>query len=146
MKKLALILLTSISAVNCTKVNNTENLLGKVDSLEIKNDSLIETLNREKTELNYWYDPEYDGVKFIEKGISKPIEFIKNSLRKKTELIPLKAVLGGTMTFGNIQLLGSEWLIADYNDGHIEGRAIYSYELNDNGMLKFKMIKSIKLE
>ena len=37
----------------------------------------------------------------------------------------------GKMTFDNIQILGEEWIIADYSDGHVQGRAIYSYKLNN---------------
>ena len=124
-------------------MNRTENLLAKVDSLIIKNDSLSKILTKDEPQLNYWFDAEYDGEKFIESGITNPTEFIENNLRKRTELIPLKAVLGGTMQFRNIQLLSSEWLIANFDDGHVQGRAIYKYKLNENGQLEFELLDSI---
>ena len=143
MKKLSLIILTLLCIFGCTEINRTENLLAKVDSLKIKNDSLTKVLSEEKPKLNYWYDEKYDGEKLTEKGISNPTEFIENALREKTELIPLKAVLGGTMHFGNIQLLSSEWLIADFDDGHVLGRGIYKYKLNNKGELEFELLISI---
>lgn len=142
MKKITLIVVTSLCIFSCRDVNHSENLLAKVDSLKIKNDSLIKILAERKPTSNYWYNTEYDGEKFIQSGIPNPAEFIENNLRKKTELIPLKAVLGGTMHFGNIQLLGSEWLIAEYDDGHIQGRAIYAYKLNKEGQLEFEILSS----
>ncbi|WP_298545660.1 hypothetical protein [uncultured Aquimarina sp.] len=143
MKKLTLIILTSFCIFSCQEVNRTENLLGKVDSLKIKNDSLIKKLNEVKPELNYWFDEKYDGKELVEIGIANPAEFIEKSLREKTELIPLKATLGGTMHFGKIQLLSSKWLIAEFDDGHIQGKAIYLYKLNKNGQLEFELLNSI---
>lgn len=143
MNKLTLITLISLCIFSCTKMNRTENLLAKVDSLIIKNDSLSKILTKDEPQLNYWFDAEYDGEKFIESGITNPTEFIENNLRKRTELIPLKAVLGGTMQFRNIQLLSSEWLIANFDDGHVQGRAIYKYKLNENGQLEFELLDSI---
>ncbi len=143
MKKTILIIITALCIYGCTENNQTENLLAQVDSLKIENDSLARRLTEEKPELNYWYDANYDGEKLIESGISNPAEFIVNTFREKTELIPLKAVLGGTMYFRNIQLLGSEWLIADFEDGHVQGKAIYRYKLNKIGQLEFELLDSI---
>jgi len=143
MKKLTLLILTLFCVFGCTEINQTENLLAKVDSLKIKNDSLTKRLTEKKPEANYWFDAEYDGERLIESGINNPTEFIEKSLREKTELIPLKAVLGGTMHFGNIQILSKEWLIADFDDGHVQGRAIYKYKLNEKGQLEFKLLNSI---
>lgn len=146
MKKLTVMILTSFCIFGCTEMNRTENLLAKVDSLKIKNDSLNKIWTEKKPESNYWFDAAYDGEKFIESGITNPAEFIEKNLREKTELIPLQAVLGGTMTFGNIQFLSKEWLIADFDDGHVQGRAIYKYKLNKKGQLEFELLNSIGSE
>ncbi|MFD0837221.1 hypothetical protein ACFQ0I_15690 [Mariniflexile aquimaris] len=146
MKKLTLIILTSIYIFGCKDINRTENLLAKVDSLKIENDSLTKILTEKKSESNYWFDVEYDGKKLIEIGIKNPEEFIENTLREKTELIPLKPTLGGTMNYDKIQLLSREWLIADFSDGHVEGRAIYKYKLNKKGLLEFELLNSIEPE
>lgn len=146
MKKLTLIILTSIFVFGCNKINPTENLLTKVDSLKTKNDSLTKILTEKKSDSNYWFDAEYDGDKLIEIGIKNPEEFVENTLREKTELIPLKATLGGTMNFDKIQLLSREWLIADFSDGHIQGSALYKYKLNKKGQLEFELLNSIEPE
>ena len=146
MKKLSLIILTSICIFGCKEKNQTENLLAKVDSLKTENDSLAKILTKKKSESNYWFDAEYDGEKLIEIGIRNPEEFVENTLREKTDLIPLKATLGGTMNFEKIQLLSREWLIADFSDGHVQGRAIYKYKLNIKGQLEFELLNSIEPE
>ena len=146
MKKLSLIILTSICIFGCKEKNQTENLLAKVDSLKTENDSLAKILTEKKSESNYWFDAEYDGEKLIEIGIKNPEEFVENTLREKTDLIPLKATLGGTMNFEKIQLLSREWLIADFSDGHVQGRAIYKYKLNKKGQLEFELLNSIEPE
>lgn len=144
MKKLTLIILTALCLFGCTENKQTEHLLATVDRLQIENDSLAQLLAEEKPVTNYWYNAEYDGRKFIKSGIPNPAEFIENNLRERPELIPLKPVLGGTMRFINIQLLGREWIIADYEDGHIQGRAIYKYTLNNKGELEFDLLTSIE--
>jgi len=55
----------------------------------------------------------------------------------------LKSTLGGKMMFENIQLLAGKWLIADYSDGHVSGRTIYSYKLTKNNKFEFKALYSI---
>lgn len=153
MKNRTLILLTSLCLFGCAENNQTdpennqtELLLAKVDSLKIENDSLTKLLTEEKpvSQSNYWYNAEYDGRKLIKSGIENPAEFIENKLRERPELIPLKPVLGGTIHFTNMQLLGREWIIAEYEDGHIQGRAIYKYELNDQGELEFELLNSME--
>ncbi|WP_442413905.1 hypothetical protein [Mesonia sp.] len=111
--------------------------------MKIKNDSLSDVLKKPTTVKNYWYDSDYDGRGLMDHGITNPKEFIKNSLRENTNLIPLEAVLGGSMRFGKIQLLGSTWLIAEYDDGHVLGKAIYSYKLHKNGELEFELLDAI---
>lgn len=143
MKKLILILLTLILILGCTEIDRTEKLTTKVDSLKVENDSLTKLLEKKQTVKNPWYNAEYDGKPLIDSGITNPEEFIKNSLREKPDLIPFEAVLGGTMYFMNIQLLGRKWLIADFEDGHIQGKAIYGYKLDEKGKLKFKLLNSI---
>ncbi len=138
---------------SCQDKIETKKMNLRIDSLtsnsiliERKYDSIKNQVESLKEEINYWFDNNYDANSFINYGIENPKEFIINSFRKKTELIPLKAVLGGTMSFGNIELLSREWLISDYSDGHIEGRAIFQYKLNKNGELEFRLIKSITPE
>lgn len=123
-----------------------ESLQASVDSLKRENDSLSALFISNKGDSNFWYNPLYDGSNLLRQGIENPGEFIEKSLREKPELIPLKGVLGGTMRYGKIQPLGSEWVIAYYDDGHIEGRAIYKYQINAQGKLEFQLLDDVKPE
>lgn len=91
---------------------------------------------------NYWFISAYNGSRLSRLGITNPEKFVENALRKRVDLIPSEAVLGGTMNFGKIQLLGNKWVIADYNDGHIQGRTIFEYLVNDKKAVEFKILAS----
>src|SRR5699024_4379575 len=128
MKKQILIVLTSLCIFGCTENNQSEHLQSKVDSLQLEVDSLHQAMTTEKPTTdqspaeNPWYRADYDGKILLEEGVEDPAEYIESHLRERPELIPLEPVLGGTMRFINIQVLGSKWIIADYEDGHIQGR------------------------
>nr|WP_315151934.1 hypothetical protein [uncultured Flavobacterium sp.] len=145
--KTLIIILLSISVLSCERQNQeknlyTEKLKSENELLKHKIDSLKEELNKAKLKESYWFDIEYEGLELTEKGIKNPEKFIENSLREKTELIPLQPTLGGKMIFGNFKILSDEWIIADYNDGHIEGKTIYSYKLDKNNKLEFKILNT----
>lgn len=135
-------------AFGCNHKSEKAELVSQIKSLTTEKDSLvhiknqleikIDSINRES---NFWYQNEIQGKQFLEMGIKNPREYITNSLLHKPELIPLKPILGGQMKFLQVELLGKECLIAYYEDGHISGKAIYSYEFK-NGSLDFKLIAS----
>lgn len=75
-------------------------------------------------------------------SIENPKEFVIRSLKERPELIPLKPVLGGTMEFRVVKVLTEEWVLGVYDDGHIEGKSIYRYQLKPDGKLKFTHITS----
>ncbi len=136
-------------AISCEKQNKDANVFQKENVLLKKtNDSLKRKLEIAEEAIiilqdsDVWYDSENDNADFKKKGIANPQNFISDELRKRPELIPMKPALGGTLSFGNIQLLGSKFLIAFYEDGHVQGKSIYSYKLNDSGHLEFKIIGS----
>ncbi|WP_424494064.1 hypothetical protein [Salinimicrobium sp. GXAS 041] len=82
----------------------------------------------------------YFGKEFEE--IENPEEFIVSELRNRPEVIPLDPVLGGTMKFRRVMLLSNEWIYAEYDDGHVQGMALYSYSLNQEGDLDFELVTS----
>lgn len=132
--------------MSCNNDNNMEvnlELTNKIDSLQVQNDSLREVLvlkseEIEVSEIPHWYYPETDSRKLS--GIDDPEEYIKSALLEKTDLIPMEAVLGGTMHYNNIQLLGNNWLIADFEDGHVYGKALFEYAIREENKLHFKII------
>lgn len=74
------------------------------------------------------------------KDIEDPEAFVKNSLIEQPELISLDPVLGGKMEFRQITVLTDQWVMAYYDDGHIQGKAIYEYHLQPNDSLTFEEI------
>src|SRR5690554_2923601 len=103
MKRLIIILLIPALNFNCSEPKiQTKSLIADNEKLSTKIDSLTELLHKKNPENNYWYDSGFDGENLIENGIKNPVVFIKKSLRKNPNLIPLEAVLGGTMHFGKI--------------------------------------------
>lgn len=141
---LSALFLTILFSCNTNNEAN-EKLIEQVYILQIENDSLTDILTKDKmnsdiSETPQWYYPETDSRQLLESGIEEPEAYIKNALLEKTDLIPMDAVLGGTMHYNNIQLLGNKWLIADFEDGHVYGKAIFEYELRDQDEVHFKII------
>ena len=81
-------------------------------------------------------------------GLENPVEDIKNDLLRHRELIPCKAVLGGTMSCSNdaIYVLNTAWVLADFDDGHIGGSMILRYKISTDGKAKisWKVIDSVR--
>lgn len=154
MKNILILLLAGFLILSCKDVSEQpENFPDKTVQLTIKNDSLekeivlLKSVNDsllkiENISENLWFDKDFNGTHLTRKGIKNPEKFVENALRKRTDLIPFEAVLGGTMNFGKIQLLGNKWIIADYSDGHIQGRSIYEYRIDDKKALTFKILAS----
>lgn len=141
-------LLLILLLFGCNHESEKAKLVLQIESLTAEKDSIVYLKNQLEIKIdsingesNFWFNNETQGKHFLEMGIKNPKEYITNSLFHKPELIPLKPILGGQMKFMQVELLGKECLIAYYEDGHISGRAIYSYELK-NGSLDFKVITS----
>jgi hypothetical protein len=125
--------------IKLSEENNTE----IIHKLQKENDSLKVALQKAQLKNNYWFDDEIDGTMFKN---SNPQDFkkaIENSLREKITLIPIKATLGGKMEFENIEILSYKWLIADYSDGHVYGKSLFSYQLIDGNNFEFQLIDSV---
>lgn len=101
------------------------------------NDSLQYMM--EKSELATGF-PIYFGREFD--TIPNPEEYISNSLKAQNDKIPAEAVLGGTMEFRLVQVLTEDWVLAIYDDGHIQGKSIFEYELQPNGEIEFSEVAS----
>src|SRR5699024_10043458 len=100
-----------------------ENLESQKDSLQL----LVEEyqLSKEST----WFG-DIESRAFKDIGIKDPKTYLSEALRNKPSLIPMDGVLGGTMFFTDIVVLGTKWIIASYEDGHIMGRSIFTYQVN----------------
>jgi len=144
----ALILFLIVFSITCCETPDrasnlaVEKLLSKNDDLKQQIDSLNTALKELRSTENYWFANEHEGTAFVEKGINDPKTSIEKALREKPELIPLEAVLGGTMRFGNIEILSDKWVIADYDDDHVTGKSIYRYQLTQNKTFAFELVDS----
>lgn len=148
MKKIILVSVF-FSILSCAEVEKNKNLSStEIDSLNItieklrnENSSLRKDLMEKSAETNYWYANDFEGRKLMDQGIINPSEYIADQLKDQPEIIPMKAVLGGKMHFLNVQILGREWIIADYEDGHVLGKALFQYKVNKDGKVDFKLIQ-----
>jgi hypothetical protein len=78
------------------------------------------------------------------KGFKGDSQEIISNLIKHSELIPYEGVLGGTMGFydeSRIYVLTDQWVLASFNDGHIDGYMLLKYNLS-NGKILWKVIDS----
>lgn len=146
MKKLPFLLLSSLLLWSCADDKTgteAESLSHKVDSLstalenEKKITDSLQTLFTENDSIRGGY-PIFFGKKY--EGIENPQEFIKNQLRNQPERIPLSPEVGGTMAFRKIDIISEKWLLAIYDDGHVQGKAIMEYELQPNGSVKYTLV------
>jgi hypothetical protein len=104
-------------------------------------DSLKSLIEKGDIAANYpiYFGKEFDSVK-------DPKEFIRTALKEQPERIPLKPQVGGTMQFREVKVLTNDWVLGIYDDGHIQGKSIYSYKLQPNGKLEFEHVTSAEPE
>ena len=60
----------------------------------------------------------------------------------------MDGVLGGTMGFydsDGIRVLGRKWVVADFEDGHKMGKALLTYEVEEKGKIRWKLVGSYLL-
>ncbi len=143
MRKL-FIISTIVLLSSCTGTTEEErNLIQKVDSLENElselqraNDTLSDHLAK-KTYLTREYPSYFDSIE-------EPEKYLLENLRQDQNSIPKEAVLGGTMQFTNVSFINNELFIAEYEDGHVLGKAVYTYGLNPSGKFEFKLLGTIR--
>ena len=146
MKKISFLLLSSLLLLSCADDN--KNL--ELESLNDRIDSITKALEEEK-ELSDSLQSVFSSKESIEggypiffgkkyDGIQDPADFIKNQLRNQPERIPLSPAVGGTMAFRKIDIISEKWLLAIYDDGHVQGKAIMEYELQPNGTVKYTVV------
>ncbi len=142
MKKL-LIIGFVIIAVSCQDQEAGSSQQVLIDSLETEiaslkraNDTLSDHLMTRK-----FLTKEYPGYFDT---IPQPEKYVLNDLQENPELIPQDAVLGGTMRFTAVTFINGELLVAEFEDGHIMGKAIYSYKMTRNGDLTYTYVGNIE--
>lgn len=127
----------------CAGSSEDENqLASKVDSLETEiealkkaNDTLSEHL-MQKSYIARDYPDYFDTI-------PEPETFILENLQQDPDLIPKDAVLGGTMRFTAVTFVNDDLLLAEYEDGHVMGKAVYSYTINASGEPEFALVGTL---
>jgi hypothetical protein len=116
----------------------------KIDSLSLEltqKRQLIDSLqNRTFIAEDKENIPVYFGKEF--KDFQDPKKHITEALKQQKDLIPLDPVLGGTMEFRQVQVITENWVLAIYDDGHVQGKSIFEYELKENNKVTFKEVAS----
>jgi hypothetical protein len=87
---------------------------------------------------------EEDRQFLISKGLQSPIRDLVQDLMKHNELIPCKGELGGTPGFYDpkrIAVLSRDRVIADYDDGHVEGTIGLTFTVL-HGTISWKVVNS----
>lgn len=113
-----------------------DSLESEIVSLKLANDTLSEHLMT-KSFLTKDYPNYFDSI-------SEPEKYILTDLQENLDLIPKEAVMGGTMRFTAVTFINGELLVAEFEDGHIMGKAVYTYRLNKNGDLTYSYIGNIE--
>lgn len=109
-------------------------LTKEMENLRESNDFLSSTQL-----LTYWFDS-LTVESLMEKGIKNPDKDIIRSLNKREDLIAKDAVLGGTMHFGRITLLGNSWAITEAEDGHVALYYLLKYKIKDDKSLQWTVL------
>jgi len=128
---------------SCGKSSEEKQCIVKIDSLKteiLEYQRAMDTLSDLLMKKNYLTK---DFSSYFD-SIPKPEEFLLEKLRKKSELIPKKAVLGGTMHFTSVSFINDYLILAEYEDGHIMGRSVYQYKMDKNGNLIFELLSELK--
>lgn len=145
LSKIAFLSLFLGSILSCQDDNSRlQEMQDKLDSVSMqleaqqsKYDSLEKRMAASGTmeEVPVYFGKAFDTIK-------DPEAYISAALKEQREKIPINAVLGGKMEFRLVEVLSEDWVLALYDDGHIQGKSIYKYELQPNGEIRFTEIVS----
>ena len=120
-------------------------LLDSIAQLHIQLDSLAKG-DIADGDVNYWTDYSTTLSTLKKQGIAEPKTYVANKLSERTDLIPMKPVLGGTMMFNRIMLMGDHWAIAEFEDGHVGGEMLLAYTVDAKNNLTWKVIQSHQVD
>lgn len=147
-KNLPVIISIFFLLFSCTNTKETDDLKQKVSLLQDSltyyrstNDSISNLVIDDSSLVNSFFG-KHEIAKLRMHGLRKAPQQVVDSLKSRTDLIPYKAELGGTMRYWNIQLIKTQWVIAEFTDGHVTGAMLLSYQLNKDGSLQWQLLDS----
>lgn len=128
-----------------TKVGNMES---KLDSLKLEN----EVLFQQKMDLRYFSLTENDAASsiFVKRGFDvnelaarvKDEIISRNDAKKDNDLVPFPG-MNGLMRINHIQILNSQWIIADFTNGSFWGEVLLKYHIDDDGKLEITTMDAL---
>lgn len=108
-----------------------DSLENEIEELKEANDTLSDHLMQRRYATKI-YPAFFDSI-------AQPEQYLLNTLQEKKELIPKDAVLGGEMRFTNISFINEDLFLAEYEDGHVMGKAIYTYRIGPDGIPEYEL-------
>lgn len=76
------------------------------------------------------------------RGLEDPVRELRESLMRRSDLIPYEGVLGGRMQFvpAGIAVLSPEWVYARFEDGHIGGSCLFAFDILPGGEIVWRRL------
>lgn len=126
--------------------NETTDLAARLAESEARGDSLDGEVAELRTAKDFLWPPltRSDKKRLVERGLPDPENDLIQDLRSRQGMIPFDGVHGGTMGFygeGSIRILDSRYVLAEFSDGHIGGKMILKYAV-DEGRITWTVIDS----
>jgi len=104
----------------------------------------FESQSEEPSDIREHQLQDADRQILIEKGLHDPINDLATDLMKHNELIPCEGSVGGTPGFyspDRIAVLSKDHVIADYDDGHVEGTVELTFIVS-HGTISWTVVNS----
>ena len=117
------------------------------DNIKLKqeNGDYATQVSELKGEIEILFDSDKIAMRELQReGFTGQLKDIVADLKKRSELIPYKGIMGGTMGFysdNDIHVLTDQWVLAYFEDGHISGYMLLRYDTNE-GTISWKVIDS----
>lgn len=109
----------------------TADLKAELQQSRQETEALVERLTALEEQAQAFPPPDPHLADLLKsRGISSP-EMLLEDLRSHPEVIPLEAVLGGTMYFTRTAILDERWVYGAYEDGHVAGAALFQWSLRE---------------
>jgi len=138
--------------VNSELSNENNDLMNNIKMLQEKLDTNTQTYEKEISSLKQQLtdkQTEIDNMpklgqyyigQYKLKNLSDPVKDITEELKKRTDLIPQKAELGGTMKIRSVVLLSPDYAYATYDDGHILGHMLLKFYVSKDGIISWQLL------
>ena len=88
-------------------------------------------------------DIKRDGIRFTTPEINITGDTIKKDLIKNVQQLNIEGVNGGTIAFNNsdkINIINEKWVVAYFDDGHIDGNLLLEYKIESNGKIIWRVV------